>query len=167
MHRSTHTWRLAALFILLLAATVSSAQAQTSPAADNYSDSIDSTRSRSATRPAPETNPASLLRAARTIHVRPNKDVDAEYLEYKLDKLSEFGRWHLVFVRESARADLTIEIHRTALNYIFSIIEPESGVVLTKGKVVAINGLVAAEDISKEIIKKMRSTRALPAGESE
>ena len=161
MHRSTHQLRLAALFILLVAAAVSSAQAQTSPAADNYSDSIDSTRTRHA-RVAPETNPASLLRAARTIHVRPNEEIDAEYLEYKLDKLPDFQNWRLAFVRDIDKADLVLEIHRTALNYIFSIVDRESSTVIVKGKVVAINGLVAAEDISREIVKRMQAVRALP-----
>ncbi len=165
MHRSTHQLRLTAIFILLVVTAVWSAQAQTSPAAGNYSDSIDSTRSRSATRPAPETNPASLLRAARTIHIRPNEDVDAEYLEYKLDKLPDFQNWRLAFVRDIDKADLILEIHRRALNYIFSVVDRESSTVIVKGKVVAINGLVAAEDISRQIVKRMQTVRALPVDE--
>jgi hypothetical protein len=162
--RSTHTKRLAALFLLLLATAVSGARAQTSPAADNYSDSTDSTRTRHA-RIAQETSPASLLRAARTIHVRSNEHVDAEYLEYKLDKLPDFQNWRLAFVRDIDKADLVLEIHRAALNYIFSIVDRESSTVIAKGKVVAINGLVAAEDISREIVKRMQAVRALPADE--
>lgn len=134
-----------------------SVQAQTNA---GYSDSDAATRSRTTNRA--ETDPATILRAARTVYIKPNEYIDAEYLEYKLDKLPEFGQWRLVFVRESDRADIQIEIHRTALNYIFSVVEPQSSVIVTKGKVVAINGLVAAEDISKEIVRKMKHTRALP-----
>ncbi|HKP72475.1 MAG TPA: hypothetical protein VJT82_06025, partial [Pyrinomonadaceae bacterium] len=74
--------------------------------------------------------------------------------------------WQLSFVKDKEKADLVIEIRKTALNYIFSVVEPESSIVVTKGKVVAVNGLVAAEDISHEIVKRMRATRALPTGTS-
>jgi hypothetical protein len=160
MQQSTHIMRLAALLILL-AAGLQSASAQTTPAADSYSDSTDSTRSRIA-RSATEADPARLLREARTIHVRANEYIDAEYLEYKLDKLPEFQKWRLAFVKDGEKADILLEIHRTALNYIFSIVDRESSAVIVKGKVVAINGLVAAEDISKQIVKRMQTVRALP-----
>ena len=161
MRRLTNIVRPGSLLILLLTLTVISAQAQTSPNAGGYSDSNDSIRARSA-RSVPETDPTRLLRAARTIYVRPNDYIDAEYLEYKLDKLPAFQQWQLAFVRDSEKADLLLEIHRKALNYIFSVVDRESSVVIVKGKVVAINGLVAAEDISKQIIKRMQAVRALP-----
>ena len=151
-------------FVLIIG--MASAQAQATRNAGGYSDSDAATRSRM-TSDRVETRPAEILRAARTVYVKPNEYIDAEYLEYKLDKLAEFGQWHLAFVRDSEKADLIIEIHRKALNYIFSVIEPQSSVIVTKGKVVAINGLVAAEDISKEIVKKMKDTRALPTSAPE
>ena len=161
MRRLTNIMRLASLLMLSLAFVVFSAQAQTSPDANGYSDSKDSIRVRSK-RAVPETDPARLLRAARTIYIMPNEHIDAEYLEYKLDRLPDFQQWRLAFVRDGEKADLQLEIHRKALNYIFSIVDRESSVVIVKGKVVAINGLVAAEDISKQIIKRMQAVRALP-----
>jgi hypothetical protein len=68
-------------------------------------------------------------------------------------------------VKNRARADLVLEIGKTALNYIFTIVEPESGIVVAKGKVVAINGRVAAEDISHRIVERMRAVRALPVSD--
>jgi hypothetical protein len=109
--------------------------------------------------------PAEILRAARTIYISPNQHINSDYLEYKLDKLPEFGQWQLAIVKSRERADLVLEIRKTALNYIFSIIEPESSIVVAKGKVVAINGRVAAEDISHQIVKRMRAIRALPAND--
>lgn len=152
-------------FALMLG--LASAQAQaTRKAGSGYSDSDVATRSRT-TNGRAETDPTKILRAARTVYIKPNDYIDQEYLEYKLDKLPEFGQWKLAFVRDSEKADLVIEIHRKALNYIFSVVEPESSVVVTKGKVIAINGLVAAEDISKEIVRKMKGTRAMPTSEPE
>jgi hypothetical protein len=155
--------RRAFLLSFALIIGMAGARAQTARDAGGYSDSDAATRPRATTGRA-GTEPAEILRAARTVYIKPNEYIDAEYLEYKLDKLPEFGQWKLNFVREGGRADLVIEIHRTALNYIFSVVEPEEGLVVTKGKVVAINGLVAAEDISREIIRKMKNTRALPTG---
>lgn len=165
MRRTTHLKLSVSLSILLLAIGITfSAHAQTQSNAAGYSDSLDSTRSRT-TRKEPETTPASLLRAAHTIYIRPNDYIDAEYLEYKLDKLPDFQQWRLSFVRDVEKADLLLEIHRTALNYIFSLVDRESSIVITKGKVVAINGLVAAEDISRQIVKRMQAVRALPDDE--
>jgi hypothetical protein len=151
-----NTALLSAAFVLSLVG----GQAQVARDNGGYSDS-DATRSRTIkTREA--NNPTEILREARTIYIKQNDHIDPEYLEYKLDKLPAFGQWNLSFVRDSSKADLVIEIHRRMLNYIFTVIDTESSIVVTNGKVVAINGLVAAEDISKEIIKRMRSTRALP-----
>ncbi len=107
--------------------------------------------------------PTEILRAARTIYISPNQHINADYLEYKLDKLPEFSQWQLSFVKKRERADLIIEIEKSALNYIFSVVEPESSIAVAKGKDVAINGRVAAEDISHRIVKRMRAIRALPA----
>ncbi|HEV2799842.1 MAG TPA: hypothetical protein VGW12_05060 [Pyrinomonadaceae bacterium] len=157
------------LALAVLVACGASAHAQTSRAADrNYSDSDErrASRSRTATsRDASERTPAEILRAARTIYISPNPHINADYLEYKLDKLPEFGQWQLSIVKNPERADLVVEIKKTALNYIFGIVEPESSIVVAKGKVVAINGRVAAEDISHQIVKRMRALRALPANE--
>jgi hypothetical protein len=160
-------------FVLFIAGIAASAHAQTSRDSHRgHSDSdarnADASRTRTAnptgrgTPPLGDT-PTDILRAARTIHVSPNPHINADYLEYKLDKLPEFGQWQLSIVKDITRADLVLEIRKSALNYIFSIVEPESSIVVAKGKVVAINGRVAAEDISHQIVKRMRAIRALPA----
>jgi hypothetical protein len=151
---------IALLFVYcLLAAAVARAQGQHRP---GYSDSDAPRRAADTTRTPLGTEPPEILRNARTVFVVPNKHVDAEYLEYKLDKLPEFGQWRLTFVKDRAKADILIEISKTALNYIFSVVEPETSIVVVKGKVVAINGKVAAEDLSHQIVKRMRHVRALP-----
>lgn len=147
----------------LVAVSIASAQARPDPR--GYSDSDADARAARDKRAPLGTEPPEILRNARTIYVEPGKHIKAEYLEYKLDKLPEFAQWRLAFVRERDKADLVIRIDRAALNYIFSVVEPESSIVVVKGKVVAINCLVAAEDISHRIIKRMREVRALPTDE--
>ena len=166
MRRILSCLRLAVISICVLALGPLSIQAQTRREANDYSDSIESTRPRT-TRNAAEMDPARIVRSARTIYIEPNKYIDATYLEYKLGKQPDYQQWKLAIVKKKEKADLVLYIHRRALNYIFSIEDPESSIVVVNGKVVAINGLVAAEDISKEIIKRMRATRALPAGDPE
>lgn len=159
---STNTLRLAALalFACGFALAPTRATAQTARDPQGYSDSDTRSRTRRAARD--DESPTEILRRARTIFVAPNAHVDAEYLEYKLDKLPEFGEWRLAIVKDKDKADLVIEINKTALNYIFTVVEPASAKVVAKGKVVAVNGLVAAEDISHEIVRRMKEKRALP-----
>ena len=150
------------IFYCLVAAAIAHAQQQQQQTPRDYSDSdTAATNTRSRRSPLGD-GPTEMLRNARTIYVEPNKHINAEYLEYKLDKLAEFRGWRLSFVKDRERADLRIEISKTALNYIFSVVEPESSIVIVKGKVVAINGRVAAEDISHQIVRRMREVRALP-----
>ncbi|HLL75073.1 MAG TPA: hypothetical protein VK421_07380 [Pyrinomonadaceae bacterium] len=147
----------------LVAAAIASAQAQAPPR--GHSDSDARGRDPRRQRAPLGTEPPEILRNARTVFVEPNRHVKAEYLEYKLDKLPEFSRWRLAFVTERDKADLVIRIDKAALNYIFSVVEPESSIVVAKGKVVAVNGLAAAEDISHRIVRRMREVRALPTDE--
>ena len=147
----------------LAAAAVASAQTRADPR--GYSDSGARAGDPRQARAPLGTEPPEILRNARTVFVEPNRHVKAEYLAYKLDKLPEFSRWRLAFVEDRAKADLVIRIDKAALNYIFSVVEPESSIVVVKGKVVAINGLVAAEDISHKIVRRMREVRALPTDE--
>jgi hypothetical protein len=146
-----------------VAAAIAAAQTQAPPR--GHSDSDARRRDPRPARAPLGTEPPEILRNARTIFVEPNRHVKAGYLEYKLDKLPEFARWRLAFVTERDRADLVIRIDKAALNYIFSVVEPESSIVVVKGKVVAVNGLVAAEDISHRIVRRMREVRALPTDE--
>jgi len=150
----------------LVAVAIASAQTTRRNDRPGYSDSDATSRARSAAadRRAPlGTEPAEILRNARTVFVEPNRHVDAEYLEYKLDKLADFRRWRLSFVKDRGKADLIIHISKTALNYVFSVVEPETSIVVVKGKAVAINGRVAAEDLSHQIVRRVREVRALPA----
>lgn len=143
------------------------AQAQSNREADSYSDSTSSTTRARTTRSAAETDPTRIVRAARTIYIQPNEYLDSKYLEYKLGKYPDFQQWKLAIVKDREKADLVLDVHRTRLNYIFSIVEPASSVVVVNGKVVAINEGVAAEEMSKEIIKRMKAARALPTSEPE
>jgi hypothetical protein len=105
-------------------------------------------------------SPVSIVREARTIFIRPTQHLDKKYLEYKLQKYRELQDWGLMLVSDERAADLVVTFEKTALNYIFAINDPRTSVIVTSGKTVAINGLVAAENLGKEIIKKLRDVRA-------
>jgi hypothetical protein len=110
--------------------------------------------------PRERVTPVSIMREARTIYVRPTQHLDKKYLEYKLQKYRELQDWGLMLVTEERAADLVITFEKTALNYIFTITDPRTSVIITSGKTVAINGLVAAENLGREIIKKIKDVRA-------
>ena len=105
-------------------------------------------------------SPGSLVREARTVYVAENRHVEKKYLEYKLGKYDELRDWGYVLVADPAAADLVITIDKTALNYIFTLTDRRSSVIITSGKCVAVNGRLAAEYLGKEIVKKIKDVRA-------
>jgi hypothetical protein len=119
-----------------------------------------SSRSRAALERRGETNPAAIVRAARTLYIAPSQHVEKTYLEYKLHKYRELDDWDLALVADPSAADLVLTVDKTALNYIFTITDPRTSVIVATGKCVAVNGRLAAEYLGKEIIKKIRDVRA-------
>lgn len=109
-----------------------------------------------------ETDPASVMRAARTLYVRPTRHLDKKHLEYEPGKRRELADWGLALVTEEHAADLVPAVDKTAPNYIFTVSDPRTTVIVATGKTVAINGLVAAENLGREIVKKIRDVRASP-----
>ena len=104
--------------------------------------------------------PGSLIREARTVYVAPSEHVEKKYLEYKLGKYDELRDWGLLLVADPAAADLVLTIDKTALNYIFTLTDRRTSVIVTSGKCVAVNGRLAAEYLGKEIVKKIKDVRA-------
>src|SRR5918992_3064848 len=105
-------------------------------------------------------NPGSLIREARTVYVAENRHVEKKYLEYKLGKYAELRDWGYVLVTDPSAADLVITVDKTALNYIFTLTDRRTSVIVTSGKCVAVNGRLAAEYLGKEIVKKIKDVRA-------
>lgn len=108
----------------------------------------------------PETDPVGIVRAARTVYVRESRHLDKTYLEYKLQKYNELRDWDLSLVSDERAADLVISVEKTLMNYIFTVTDPRTSVIVASGKCVAVNGGVAAEYLGREIIRKLRDVRA-------
>jgi hypothetical protein len=102
----------------------------------------------------------SLVRQARTIYVAPSEHLEKKYLEYKLGKYDELRDWGLVLVAEPSAADLVLTVDKTALNYIFTLTDRRTSVIVATGKCVAVNGRLAAEYLGKEIVRKIKDARA-------
>jgi len=105
-------------------------------------------------------SPGSLVREARTVYVAPSEHVEKKYLEYKLGKYAELRDWGYVLVADPTMADLVLTVDKTALNYIFTLTDRRTSVIITSGKCVAVNGRLAAEYLGKEIVKKVKDVRA-------
>jgi hypothetical protein len=112
------------------------------------------------TREREDLRPASIMREARTIYVSPTNHFEKKYLEYKLQKYRELNDWELALVADASAADLVITFDKSALNYIFTITDRRTSIIVTSGKCIAVNGRLAAEYLGKEIIKKIRDVRA-------
>ncbi|HEX8720485.1 MAG TPA: hypothetical protein VF736_07645 [Pyrinomonadaceae bacterium] len=105
-------------------------------------------------------SPGALVREARTVYVAPSGHVEKKYLEYKLGKYDELRDWGLALVANPDAADLVLTVDKTALNYIFTLTDRRTSVIVASGKCVAVNGRLAAEYLGKEIVRKIRDARA-------
>jgi len=112
-------------------------------------------------RPSAADTPGETLRAARTLYIRPGRAVDAKYLQYKLLRTETLSEWNISIVEDARAADLILAVEQVRLNYIFRLADRRTSTILVSGKVVAINDLVAADFLGKEIIKQMRDMRRL------
>lgn len=118
------------------------------------------TRRERTARSRDDLSPGSLIREAHTVYVSQSEHIEKKYLEYKLGKYDELRDWGLMLVADPSAADLVITIDKTALNYIFTITDRRTSVIITSGKCVAVNGRLAAEYLGKEIVKKIKDVRA-------
>jgi hypothetical protein len=135
------------------------ASAQTQRDAGQDADSERRERARK-TRASEDLSPGALARKARTVYVAPSQHVEKKYLEYKLGKYAELRDWGYVLVADPNMADLVLTVDKTALNYIFTLTDRRTSVIVTTGKCVAVNGRLAAEYLGKEIVKKIKDARA-------
>ena len=135
------------------------AAGQTGSAGSQTDSNVRRERTRTA-RSRQDLSPGSLAREARTIYVAENRHVEKKYLEYKLGKYDELRDWGYVLVSDPAMADLVLTVDKTALNYIFTLTDRRTSIIITTGKCVAVNGRLAAEYLGKEIVKKMKDVRA-------
>ena len=127
--------------------------------ADPSQDDTGARRERKA-RGREDLSPARLIREAGAVYVAPSQHVDKKYLEYKLGKYDELRDWGLALVADPAAADLVLTVDKTALNYIFTLTDKRTSVIVASGKCVAVNGRLAAEYLGKEIVKKIKDARA-------
>ena len=146
-----------ALFAFASHAVFAAGQTERGGAQDGSSVRRERTRT---ARSREDLSPGSLVREARTVYVAPSVHVEKKYLEYKLGKYDELRDWGLMLVADPSAADLVITIDKTALNYIFTLTDRRTSVIVTTGKCVAVNGRLAAEYLGREIVKKIKDVRA-------
>ncbi len=139
----------------VLAAAPAAAAAQTQPA-----EARDGERRTRRKRTLEDTSPGSLVREARTLYVAESRHVEKKYIEYKLGKYAELRDWGLMLVADADAADLVLTVEKTALNYIFTLTDRRTSVIVATGKCIAVNGRLAAEYLGREIVKKIRDARA-------
>lgn len=126
--------------------------------------------------PAPKTPPSSAaiantdagerMRAMKAIHIRSNTTFfEPEQLQNELQKRPEFAAWKILLVADERVADALIVIDRPLFTFIhtFSLTDRKTSIVLASGKLTAWDGNAAAPRLAKEIIKRIKAARPLPA----
>lgn len=114
-------------------------------------------------------DPATLLSSGRTIFVASStKFLKPSQLEDEIRKRPEFKTLGLRIVGDKSLADLEIRLDRTSpisFFYTFSIFNPETGILVTSGKVLTWDGHKAATEMAAEIVKQIQAARAPAASQ--
>ncbi len=111
----------------------------------------------------PETNPAKLLAASKTLYVTSYSNVfKSVQLVNELRKKNELTTWNLALVDDRDVADLILEVEHIALTweFPFTLRHARSGVIITTGKVYAWGGNDGGELMADRIISNLTKLRA-------
>jgi hypothetical protein len=116
-------------------------------------------------------DPAKLLGSVRTIVVASStKFLKPSHLENELRKSPEFKTLGLRIVNDKKLADLEIQLDRTSpisFFYTFSVFNPETGILVTSGKVLAWDGHKAATEMANLILKQIQAARSPAASQTK
>lgn len=106
------------------------------------------------------TDPLQALRTARSIHVKSTSLlVGVSVIEDKLQKRPEFRQLNLVITRDFYAADLILEVeHDVFTMYTYTVVEPQSKIVVATGKLSSLGGTVAAK-VAERFLKQMLRAR--------
>jgi hypothetical protein len=112
------------------------------------------------------TDPAAVMRAARSVHVRSlSAFVSAREVEDSLRKRKEVRVWGLVVTRNEAEADLVIEITRKSFSrrYTFTVLDPRTMLVVASGKTRSVVfGKKIANKVAEKFANRLRAARPYP-----
>jgi len=109
------------------------------------------------------TDPATILRTARTVFIR-SKTIyvkDSE-VENALRKRAEFQAWGMTITRDEGQADLLIEVERKLFTkrFVFTVIDPRTLVVVTGGKARSIIfGDTIAHKVAEKFVRRLGEVR--------
>ncbi len=118
-------------------------------------------------------DPAEMLRSAQTVYISSNTDFfEPVQLQNALGQRDEFVTWKMMVVDgwDSRKlADIEIEVDRPLFTYTFTykITDQKTSVLLATGKVTAFDGNLAAPELAKEIVKRIKAVRPLPVAEAK
>jgi hypothetical protein len=112
------------------------------------------------------TDPATILRKAHFIYVRPGSIfISGHEVEDSLRKRKEFQAWGMVITRSEADADLIIEITRKPLTrrFTFTVIDPRTMEVVTSGKTRSVLfGKKIANKVAEKFANRVKVYRPYP-----
>jgi hypothetical protein len=116
-----------------------------------------------------KSDPAEMLRSAQVLYITSNTDFfEPVQLQNALGKRTEFTAWKMMVVdgwEAGKLADILIEVDRPLFTYTFTYLikDQKTSVILGTGKITAFDGNLAAPELAKEIMKRFKTVRPLPA----
>ena len=109
-------------------------------------------------------SPRALLSSAQTVYIRSDTTYfDSIQLQNELHKSKEFEAWEMAILdwRKGDVADIVIEVDRPLFTFTFTykITDRANGILLSSGKITALDANIAAPLLSSRIIKDMQNAR--------
>lgn len=142
------------------------AAAKDNSSADNDDDDSDDDDDDDKAQQSRASDPAGLLRTARSVYVRSNTVfVKAPEVEDSLRKRKEFRAWGMMVTRNLADADLVIEIERKSLTrrFTFTVLDARSMTVLTSGKTRSVLfGKKIPNKVAEKFANRVKTVRPYP-----
>jgi hypothetical protein len=126
------------------------------------SDELTLAVSESGTPPA-KPEPAELIRAARTIHVRSNTTfLRPKLLEDELLKQPDFQAMGLKITSDLKEADLVVDVNLPFLtwNWIYVVTHQATNIQLAKGNIRELTAGIASPKLAKDLVARLQSLRA-------
>ena len=115
-----------------------------------------------------ENSAAEILRNFRTLRVETGTWLaKPEMCEGALQSYKEIETWDLTIVRKGADVVLKVDHQPGWFYYQYSMVHPQTGVVLASGNVTAWDGKTACGSVAKLVVERIKRARAIQPDRSQ
>jgi hypothetical protein len=161
-------WMIVPVAILLVCFICAQASAQSAAQADPQADARNEAKldaERGENNPTHYAQPAKIAKVVRTVYICSQTELmpSLDFVE-RMKNTAGFNDLDLVVVNDSSRADVVIVAAHIpwTFDYTAYVIDKKTSVHAADARVTAFNGYIAAIELSKELVDRLRQQRNVP-----